>query len=519
MNRTRPIPDSTDTYLYLPQGVCPAQLAADWQLETDRRKSQLLTFWDSFEWGIWFSGHLLYSCGDQYALCNRSNGWPGATCCLEKAVGRRQFWQDFGSGEMRQMLKDMLGLRGLAVVAQGRFCQQQSLLRNRLDKIVCRINWLTVMTADKEAVELVSACQVLPLVGYETEARCLVEQLISLGACTDGPGAVELLLLHDGRQPRRYSLRPGFELQQEMPTREALNRIVRSMLLLAEENLPGIIEDRDTEFLHDYRICLRKIRSLLSLVRDAYPAEEIAAVRNRLGDEARRTNRLRDLDVYLLSRNEYATLLPPVLRSGLDRMFDDFARERRHELKRTVAHLRLPAHRRMLRELSEFFAEQAEHGAAAGADLPVGPLVFRAIFKRYRKIRRLAQGITADTPDETLHQLRIECKKLRYLLEFFSELVPTSDYEAILKQLRRLQGRLGEFNDGSVQQQALLQYREQADLQDGIQALALGGLITALYQQQQQSRSKISQCLNEFCSMATELQIKRVFKPSRKARS
>lgn len=517
MNGVLPI-TGTGLLLYLPEGVGPEQLATNWQLETGRSKSQQLTFWDSFEWGIWFSGHLLYSCDEQYALCSRNSGWPAVTCCLEQAAGRRQFWHDFSSPDLRQMLREMLGLRGLAAVAKGRFSQQQSLLRNGLDKIVCRVTWLTVSTTSKETAELVSACQVVSLLGYEAEAQELVTQLTGLGATPDGIGPVELLLRHDGRQPRRYSLRPCFDLQPETPARLALNRIVRNMLLLAEENLPGIIEDRDTEFLHDYRICLRKIRSLLSLIRDAYPAEEIGAIRNRLGDEARRTNRLRDLDVYLLAREEYLALLPPVLRPALHGLFDDFGRERRHELKRVIAHLRLPAHRRLLRELGEFFSDQAIHPPTEVADLPVGPLVFRAIFKRYRKIRRLAQGVAIDTPDATLHQLRIECKKLRYLLEFFSELIPTSDYETILKLLRRLQGRLGDFNDGSVQQQALLEYRHQTDRLDDATVLSLGGLVTALYQLQQQARSKIGQSLDEFSSMTTEAQMKRIFKPARKGR-
>ncbi len=63
-------------------------------------------------------------------------------------------------------------------------------------------------------------------------------------------------------------------------------------------------------------------------------------------------------------------------------------------------------------------------------------------------------------PDEAVHQVRIQCKKLRYLVEFFSELLPAEETEHIEKQLRRLQNTLGLFNDYSVQQRSLLSYWE-----------------------------------------------------------
>ena len=87
-----------------------------------------------------------------------------------------------------------------------------------------------------------------------------------------------------------------------------------AILKIAESNVPGILDDLDTEFLHDYRICLRKVRSVLSLVKDVYPAEGTGRMRKILGDLARQTNRLRDLDVYLLARDEYRELVPPALR-------------------------------------------------------------------------------------------------------------------------------------------------------------------------------------------------------------
>jgi CHAD domain-containing protein len=293
--------------------------------------------------------------------------------------------------------------------------------------------------------------------------------------------------------------------------REAVGRIGRAILEIALRNVPGILDDLDTEFLHDYRICLRKIRSLLSLVRDVYPVEETQRMRRVLGDLARQTNRLRDLDVYLLARDEYMGLLPPGLRPALESMFADFAAEREREMRSVVSKMRAPANRRLLKEIGEYFSEETPHGPSPAAGLPVGPLAFRRIWKRYRRIRRIATEIGAHTPDAVVHGLRIECKKLRYLMEFFTELVPENEGAAMQKMLRRLQGRLGEFNDAAVQQRSLLDYRERK--RDGADAaLGVGGLVAILYHRQQETRGLIAPALEEFCGGSTAAAFKHVFK-------
>jgi CHAD domain-containing protein len=322
----------------------------------------------------------------------------------------------------------------------------------------------------------------------------------------------EVLLHHAERVPQKHTMRPAFGLEADTPAREAVGRIVRTILDIADRNVPGILDDLGTEFLHDYRICVRKIRSVLTLVKHVYPADETRRMRKILGDLARQTNRLRDLDVYLLAHDEYLGLLPPALRPTLDGMFKDFAAERAVELRHTAAKMRDHANRKLMREMELFFSEEARHKPSPNAELPVGPLVFRSICKRYRKICKITAEVGAETPDDGVHRIRIECKKLRYLMEFFSELIAKEEGAALTKLLRRLQERLGNFNDASVQQKSLLNYWEQKKKSGSNVALGVGGLVSVLYYRQQQTRALIEQSLEEFCADATAAAFKRTFK-------
>ncbi len=484
-------------------------LRSRWDLESWPLETRNLVFWDTFEWGVWFGGYLLYSCENLYQLTERLERWPGKPLYEEAAPESRRFWQEFETGPLRKALRDLLGLRGLTAVAEGSFRRQLHDLRNEAGKVICRLELRSVSELKPEKM-LLQVCQVLPLRGYETEAREVTACLTGAGAAPCEQNPVDLLLQKSGNLPHRYTLRPDFGLEKATPAREAIGTIVRTMLAVVHANLPGILHDLDTEFLHDYRICLRKIRSLLSLVKGVYPAADIQQIRATLGDLARQTNRLRDLDVYLLAREEYLGLVPPVFRPALSSMFDDFLTERETEVRNVIALHASSAFQQLLHEVSEFFAEEISHSTSPAAELPVGPLVFARIYRRYRKICKIAAGITVSTPDAGIHQLRIECKKLRYLMEFFNELIPGDVPTLLQKQLRRLQGRLGEFNDASVQQSSLLDYRERHTPGPEV-ALGLGGLISILYQRQQQSRTLIGQSLDEFCSASTAAIFKRTF--------
>jgi CHAD domain-containing protein len=246
-------------------------------------------------------------------------------------------------------------------------------------------------------------------------------------------------------------------------------------------------------------------------MKEVFPAAETRRMRTILGDLARQTNRLRDLDVYLLARDEYRGLLPPPLRPSLEALFEDFVTERAVEVTRTVTQMRAQPCRQRLRKIEGYFSEESRHKPSPAADLPVGPLAFQSIYKRYKKIREIASGIGAETADEVIHAIRIECKKLRYLMEFFDELIPGEEGTALLKVLRKLQGRLGDFNDASVQQKSLLSYWEQKRSDSDV-ALGVGGLVAILYHRQQQTRGLIEQELEAFCGGLTAATFKRTFK-------
>jgi CHAD domain-containing protein len=81
------------------------------------------------------------------------------------------------------------------------------------------------------------------------------------------------------------------------------------------------------------------------------------------------------------------------------------------------------------------------------------------VLKRGRKI-------DDDSPPELLHRLRIDCKKLRYLLEFFAELYPAKRIRPMIGALKKLQNCLGDYNDLTVELQSLARIVERLPADD-----------------------------------------------------
>jgi CHAD domain-containing protein len=134
--------------------------------------------------------------------------------------------------------------------------------------------------------------------------------------------------------------------------------------------------------------------------------------------------------------------------------------------------------------------------------------------KRFKRILRDGRAIDAHSPDQDLHRLRIQGKKLRYCLEFFSSLYPQGEMKKLISQLKGLQNNLGDFNDLSVQQEMLQQYL--ATLKPGTVkskklSAAIGGLLTNLYHEHRQVRTHFEETFDRFSDTKNVKLYKKLF--------
>ncbi len=479
---------SAEAHYCLPQDCRPADveaaLGALGHVDFASLRREQLDVVDNFPGDIWADGGLLTRTRSG-ELC----WWHEGRCALSlQAPSEARFWWEVPASPLREQLQRCIGLWSLMTRASVGLARKPLVLRNRDDKIVVRGEWC-------ELAQMQTRFRVTALRGYAAEFARACEALERIGGTLVEPLDLRQWLGTSGLVPQGLELKGPYGIEAGEPAGAAVRRMARSMFELARRFEGGVIDDTDSEFVHQYRVSLRKLRSLLTLMKNTLPPDLPARAKGELARMAGAMGTLRDLDVFLLDQERYRQMLPGPFQPGFDALIAQVRRDRQRALSATRRQLRSTAYARRCDQLLQLLDAQPEYAAEA-ADKAVGRVASARILKRYKRIRAASLRVDASTPDAQIHAIRIECKKLRYMLEFFAELYPRSRLKTLSRALKRLQDVLGRFNDVSVQQGFLAAYAGRS--QDDAQRAAIHGLIAVLHQDQLGLRDQAETELQQF---------------------
>jgi CHAD domain-containing protein len=128
-------------------------------------------------------------------------------------------------------------------------------------------------------------------------------------------------------------------------------------------------------------------------------------------------------------------------------------------------------------------------------------------------------SIGSDTPADAVHRLRIDSKKLRYLLEIFRSLYDPR-IASLIKELKKLQDHLGDFNDLEVQQKSLVRLAKSMLLDGANQAgtvMAMGRLVEQLEERQSHERAAFHTHFDKFARKRNRKLFRELFDRREKA--
>lgn len=391
------------------------------------------------------------------------------------------------AGPVRDLIAGPAWIRALLPYATSKTHRQAFAVMNEDGKTVVRLAWSERVLLEPRQLRLPAAVRVEPLRGYARDGT-EVSRLLGDAAlpATERAWLDELAALPE--RPVAGARLPS--LAPEEPAAVAVAVALLGYLAEIDAAVDGIVGDVDTEFLHDFRVAVRRTRSVLKLLGDVLPSE--------LGDHVARefrwlgevTSPTRDLDVYLLKlAGMAATVSQPA----------DLEAFGRHIRARRAA-----AHRSLARSLrSARFADltarwRAELAAVVAITDPGGQTAHQLaedrIHRTYAKVAKRAKSITAESSSEKVHALRKACKELRYLLEVFRPLCHPKAYRRVIADFKELQDVLGDYQDGDVQAAALRQFAAEmvaAGTGDAPVLLAMGALSGRFEARQRQAREAL----------------------------
>ena len=236
-----------------------------------------------------------------------------------------------------------------------------------------------------------------------------------------------------------------YGLNKNMTSEEIVEKILNSQIDKIKKEMPGVIEGKDDENLHKFRVAVRRIKALLKIFRKQLSARGIY-FRKKLTKIMKITQNKRDLDVLIKSfdlyvKDEISSLIKEEIRLKIEK---EISTEQGRILSVIGS-----------QEFNGFLADF--ENAVKNGDLFVDKLneveffehLVLTIKKTYKKLAIIIKTTSLD--NEEIHVLRLIFKEFRYILEFSADLIKEDIAVKTINYVETIQEALGAAHDEIMQ--------------------------------------------------------------------
>jgi inorganic triphosphatase YgiF len=224
---------------------------------------------------------------------------------------------------------------------------------------------------------------------------------------------------------------------------EAFQFLASQGMQMWQANFLGTLTSQDQEFVHQFRVSLRRLNSLIKVFKPALPGRYQTQWTKRVKALSKITGNVRDLDVMrsgilepmLQSDDPQISLHAEAALAALD--------EAKKEAVEQLAQLQYGGPVLLFaRDLQNLDTDDFPKNLPRFAEMQLAGLHRNAV-------KRLTKTLKAPTP-ERAHRLRIALKHLRYSCEFFAPLFDSDEMLEYAKAVAGLQDAFGFINDFHV---------------------------------------------------------------------
>ena len=488
----------------IPESLCFEDLQSTLQKKTrtltEPPRTVYRTYYDSFDWRLYLDNSLLEDTRDSNVHTLVWRTLDGKDRCPRLKLNEApRFTRDLPQGPFRKRLEPVLEMRELAPKFKVRSKINTLRILNKDEKTVAYLvieeNTLPRQKGIRSG-KLDNRAVIIPVRGFQKASEDVAKLLQKQGL---GPAQNELMLAvlsTIDETPGTYSSKLNLMLDPGMRADQSSKLILHRLMDIMLQNEAGTRTGTDTEFLHDFRVAIRRTRSALTQIKLVFAKRIVDRYKTEFAWLGQITTPSRDLDVYLLNFDEYRDSLPANMQADIEPLREFLTRHQQAEHRALVKALDSARYRRLIKNWRNFLEHPVnERSTLKNAGRPVIEVASKRIWRVYRNTIKEGNAINTESPAEALHDLRKTCKKLRYLMEFFQSLYPSGDIKELIRILKTLQDNLGNFQDYEVQVSTLKTFSHQMVAESTVSPdtlLAMGMLIDGLERRQHQAHEEFS---------------------------
>ncbi len=471
-------------------------------------------FYDTFDWRLYKNGSVLEK---------HEDGQPGKIYWragkhgkLKIQLGLRKvprLASDLADCEFRQQLQSVISVRELTPRIKIKVKRLPLVVLDKHEKVVVRLNfdvhWYSPSRL-RAARVLGKRLRIQPVKGFaryfqQIEALFLAEKLYPAQ-----DNMVKLALLVKGVNIAEYTTRLNLMLDPDMPAEQALKKILLRLLEILQQNTSGSINGRDTQFMHDYRVSIRKTRTALKQINDVLPQAVSTKYKKFFSMLGKLTTPVRDLDVFLLQLESYQRDFSKSEQQQLQALREYLLLSRAEAQKKYIEVLKSSQYRENIKQWSDYLEHSGmESFPPDKPSMAVYKLADELLWGAYQQAIKQGSAISRNSKAKTLHELRKTFKTLRYLMAFFLSMYPAGKMGELITALKALQDKLGKFNDLDVHIGIVKGFIKQSINEDAIKVCRQ--MIKNLQQQQYKTRAEFADSYAVFSSSDNQKNVREMF--------
>lgn len=230
-----------------------------------------------------------------------------------------------------------------------------------------------------------------------------------------------------------------------------LQKTSLSLLYKARKFALSIKEGNDAEDLHQFRINLRKLRSIFKDFKVYLKKSSSKNMNKKLKFLLTSSNKLRDTDVFLKYLEEYSILISDNLQKEFSLLSNKIKQERAFEYKNILKLIDSEKFTNHLDSVEKILKKDNTYKKDIWKDFK--ETKNKVLKKIQKKVEVKKEKLYKNSNSKTFHKLRILYKRQRYLNELF-----VSKNKSNINEFKEIQDILGNIQDLCVQQRMLKKY-------------------------------------------------------------
>lgn len=224
------------------------------------------------------------------------------------------------------------------------------------------------------------------------------------------------------------------------------------------------------------RVAVRRLRMDLRLFGGFYKRKTLRPLARGAKLLADALREPREMDMLLAGARAYQQSCDDEGARALDALVTEWKQQRRDARNALIAYLHSEEHEQWLAALVEFVAGETDAGDRKPAVGEPSHVRHAAQFLLWQHIAQVrARDVLPDQPEpDALHAVRVDVKRLRYVTDALSEVLPPALVTGLIENCVRAQREYGLVNDAHVSAQRALEF---VAAHRGARKLALKGIV------------------------------------------